>query len=63
VTIEEERKEAERKAWDSLSRYKFMMFGYWAGLWVHLNRLCNNKAPNPFKSFVEMARRHKIDHL
>ena len=21
--------EAERKAWDSLGRYKFQMFGYW----------------------------------
>lgn len=30
--------EAEAKAWDSLSRYKFQMFGYWAGIWVHLNR-------------------------
>lgn len=41
---------------DSLARYKFMMFGYWAGIWVHLNRLCSEKKPSPFKGLVELAR-------
>ena len=31
--------EAEAKAWDSLGRYKFQMFGYWAAIWVYLNRI------------------------
>lgn len=49
--------EAEEKAWDALSRYKFQMFGYWAGIWVHLNRISGRKLPNPFKELVEIARR------
>jgi hypothetical protein len=47
---------AEAKAWDSLARYKFQMHGYWAGLWVHLNRIGGLKKPNPFKSLVLAAR-------
>jgi len=31
--------EAEKKAIESLSRYKFVMFGYWTGVWVHLNQI------------------------
>lgn len=46
-TLDEEMREAERKAIDSLARYKFLMFGYWAGVWVHLNR---------FRSVVAEAR-------
>jgi hypothetical protein len=38
-TLINELKEAETKAIDSLSRYKFDIFGYWAGIWVHLNRI------------------------
>lgn len=49
--------EAERKAIDSLARYKFAMFGYWAGIWVHLNRISGENRPNPFRSFVLEARR------
>lgn len=49
--------EAERKAWDSLSRYKFQMFGYWAAIWVHLNRVGGFKKPNPWKPLVHDARR------
>lgn len=54
--IENERDIAERKAIDSLARYKFPMFGYWAAMWVHLNRLCEEKKPSPFKSLVKAAR-------
>lgn len=56
--IEIELQEAERKAWDSLARYKFMMFGYWAAIWVHLNRMSETKRPNPFASLVKVARKH-----
>ena len=47
---------AERKAWESLARYKFMMFGYWAALWVHFNRVGQFKEPNPFAMAVKLAR-------
>ena len=52
------RLDAERKAWDSLSRYKFEMFGYWASAWVKYNQLMpkEQKLPNPFKSAVHLAR-------
>lgn len=55
-TIEKEMLEARRRAFDSLARYKFVMFGYWAGVWVHLNRVDGNRRPNPFKSLVNAAR-------
>lgn len=48
---------AESKAWESLARYKFMMFGYWAAVWVHLNRVGKFRSPNPFASLVKDARR------
>lgn len=54
--IRAELKEAERKAWDALARYKFVMFGYWAAIWVHLNRVGGCKAQNPFKAAVQLAR-------
>ena len=50
--------EAELKAWDSLSRYKFQMFGYWAAIWVHLNRIGEFKRPNPFKDLVNRAKKY-----
>lgn len=49
--------EAEKKAWDALSRYKFQMFGYWAAIWVHLNRIANANRPNPWTGLVQTARR------
>lgn len=48
--------EAERKAIDSLARYKFAMFGYWAGIWVHLNRIEGQGRPSPFVTLVRQAR-------
>ena len=36
--LDHEIQEAADKALASLARYKFVMFGYWAGGWVHLNR-------------------------
>lgn len=55
TNIEAELDTAERKAFDSLGRYKFVQFGYWAGVWVHLNRLGPGR-PNPFKCIVHAAR-------
>ena len=51
-----ERDEARDKAIDALGRYKFAMFGYWAGIWVHLNRIIGDKQPNPFRHIVQAAR-------
>ncbi|MBA7607534.1 hypothetical protein ES703_14693 [subsurface metagenome] len=47
--------EAETKAWRSLAHYKFMMFGYWAAIWVHLNRIGEFNKPNPFLPLVDLA--------
>ena len=54
--LEQDLNEAEAKAWDSLARYKFQMFGYWEAIWVHLNRVGEFKRPNPWKSLVKTAR-------
>ena len=51
--------EAEQKAWDALARYKFWMFGYWAAIWVHLNRISKAKRPNPWITLVKQARAQK----
>lgn len=48
--------EAEEKAWDSLARYKFFMFGYWAAVWVGLSRIHGAGRPNPWASLVKTAR-------
>ena len=48
--------EAAEKAIDSLARYKFAMFGYWAGIWVHLNRIEGRRRPSPFADLVKAAR-------
>ena len=54
--LEAEILEAEAKAIDALARYKFQMFGYWAGIWVHLNRIEGRKRPSPFRELVLRAR-------
>ena len=51
-----EMREAEFKAWDSLARYKFQMFGYWSAIWVHLNKLGEFKDPNPWSDLVRTAK-------
>ena len=51
--------EAERKAIEALAGYKFIMFGYWASIWVHLNRISGAKRPNPFRRLVKEAREIK----
>jgi len=56
ATIKELKCEAYESAIDSLARYKFMMFGYWAAIWVYLNQIDSEKEHNPFKELVEKAR-------
>ena len=54
--IERKKEEARVKAITNLGRYKFMNFGYWAAVWIHLNQLSGKKTPSPFKDFVDLAR-------
>lgn len=48
--------QAERKALASLARYKFQMFGYWAAIWMQLNRAGRFGRRNPFGFLVRAAR-------
>lgn len=59
IPIEEAKKEACSKAFDSLARYKFIMFGYHAAIWITLNNLDTKKEPNPFVRLVKLARETK----
>ena len=52
--------DAERKAWEAMSGYKFWMFGYHAARWVNYNHLLPKQEPSPFKDAVHLARR-KVD--
>ncbi|HMJ28586.1 MAG TPA: hypothetical protein VK512_07685 [Xanthobacteraceae bacterium] len=56
TVVEREIANSERKAWDSLSRYKFFMFGYHAAQWVLLARVSGLKRANPFREIVKLAR-------
>lgn len=56
TALEQHLNDAERKAWDSLGRYKFAMFGYWAAIWVHLNQIGGFKRPSPWHGIVKTAR-------
>lgn len=48
--------ESETKAWEALSGYKFIMFGYHASQWVGYRALLGERIPNPFRTLVLMAR-------
>jgi hypothetical protein len=50
--------EAKKKAWKALSGYKFMMFGYWAAIWVHYAKDQKPRPQNPFSCLVKEARQH-----
>jgi len=56
ATIKELKEKAYEKAIDSLARYKFIMFGYWAAIWGYLNQIDTDKGNNPFKGLVKKAR-------
>lgn len=47
---------AERKAWDALARWKFWMFGYWAGKVVTIKRQLGRQREPFFKDLVVAAR-------
>lgn len=55
ASIAKEIDNAEKQAWKALARYKFQMFGYWAGIWVHLNKIEGKKRRNPWTVLVNLA--------
>lgn len=64
----EKRDAALRKAWASLARYKFIMFGYHAAQWVTWNKYIAcisgnvHLEPNPFRDLVVPARNWLREH-
>lgn len=56
MDIDLAKRQAKVKALDSLSRYKFIMFGYHAALWVTLNKLQGSPHHNPFSALVNLAK-------
>lgn len=55
------RARAAEDAIKNLARYKFSNFGYHAARWVTLNALIGDRQPNPFRAFVELARKASTD--
>ena len=55
--IRNARDKAKREAIKNLARYKFSNFGYHAARWVTLNAIIGDRQPNPFKAFVDLARK------
>ena len=56
IRLREDLKNAEYQAWKSLASYKFQMFGYWAAIWVHLNKIGEFREPNPWSELTKMAK-------
>ena len=56
VDLESKLNEAEVRAWQSLAQYKFIMFGYWAAIHSHFNKLGGMSRPNPFAQLVAIAK-------
>lgn len=54
--IREQMNDAKKKAWEALSGYKFIMFGYHASRWVNYNQLLSQPEASPFRSLVKLAR-------
>lgn len=59
-SIEAAMRDAEDKAWEALSGYKFWMFGYHAARWINYSRLHPARHRNPFAELVRVARA-KVD--
>lgn len=54
--LQKDLRENTAKAWDSLARYKFWMFGYHAAQVVKLRRTLGLRGGNPFRALVDQAR-------
>jgi DNA-binding CsgD family transcriptional regulator len=55
-SIEDLLEQVERNAWKALAGYKFIMFGYWAAIWVYHNKISPRRHSNPFKEIVDLAK-------
>lgn len=55
--LERDLAEAERKAWDSLARWKLWMFGYHASDAIKIKRRLGRGREPFFKELVQIARR------
>lgn len=57
AALEADLAEAERKAWDSLARWKLWGFGYWASDVIKIKRRLGRGREPFFKELVLLARR------
>jgi hypothetical protein len=55
--IHEGMEDAEKKAWEALAGYKFLMFGYHAARWVNYSKALGGRRANPFRDAVLLARK------
>lgn len=61
ATLEADLVDAERKAWDSLARWKLWMFGYHASDVIKIKRRLGRSREPFFKELVEVARKVMAD--
>lgn len=59
--LERDLAEAERKAWDSLARWKLWMFGYHASDVIKIKRRLGRGREPFFKELVELARKVMLE--
>lgn len=57
ATLQADLADAERKAWDSLARWKLWMFGYHASDVIKIKRRLGRSREPYFKELVEVARK------
>lgn len=49
--------DAERRAWESLAKYRFQKFGHYAELWASLAKVSGKSLRNPFAVVASVGRR------
>ena len=60
MAVDSELARLEMDAWKAPERGDFMLFGYWASMWLKLNKESGLENPSPFDPVVELA--HQIHH-
>ena len=60
--LADERDAAERHTWDALARYKFVMFGYWCGIWGPPQPPLRNPETQSLERARGRSRRHRRRH-
>lgn len=46
----------EEKAWEALADWRFLAFGMWVAVWIHMNKRREPPLHNPFAGLVMLAR-------